>query len=127
MSQRITNKVFGAVNKLRIKNKPCGIDDARKLEVYFKNYQITIINKVGKFNKVPLYAGKRNKKHIYLSYTDSHYNVIKSIKRFYNRSYYRSYCLVSYNNLLLLDVLTKIRNIPKSCPMYYLKLKWFHS
>ena len=99
LSQRISNKVFETVTKLRMKNKPCGIDDAHKLEVYFKHYQITIINNEGKFDKVPLYAGKKNIKHIYLSYTDSHYNVIKFIKRFYNRSYFCPVCLVAYNNL----------------------------
>ncbi|CAF0964145.1 unnamed protein product [Brachionus calyciflorus] len=68
------------------------------IENYLKNYQITVISCDGKLDKMPIYIGEPKDKFIYISYTGSHYNVITSMKSFYNRSYYCNYCKIAYQN-----------------------------
>ncbi len=82
-----------------VKNYPCGLEEVKKFEAYFRDYQIMIIQNDGKFVKEPIYLGHPNKKHIYISYTGTHYNVIKSIKRFFRNVYYCHQCKIGYNNL----------------------------
>jgi len=97
--KNLTEKVFKIAKKLKIKDKQCGMKELKKLEVFFKDYQIILFDdKIG-FDKTPIYAGKPNRKSIYLLYTNTHFNVIKSIARFYNRSYYCNFCHVAYNNI----------------------------
>ena len=87
------------IKKCKFKNKPMGIEEFKKLEVYLKDYQITVINEDGKRdNKKPIFVGTPNKYNIYLSYTGSHYNVINNIKAFYNKSYYCHDCKIPYQN-----------------------------
>ena len=49
--------------------------------------------------KDPLYVGPTNEKSIYISYTKSHYNVIKSMKVFLNRSYFCDFCKKGYDSV----------------------------
>jgi len=78
---------------------PCGIQEVKKFEAYFRDYQIMIIQNDGKFIKEPVYIGHPNKKHIYISYTGTYYNVIKSIKRFYRMAYFCHNCKIGYSNI----------------------------
>lgn len=83
--------------KLSISNKPCGIEDIRKYEIYFKEYQIMVFEGSSRYGE-PIYLGPKNKKHIYISYTGSHYNVITSMKRFLRYGYYCHHCKIGYSN-----------------------------
>ena len=61
--------------------------------------------KIG-FDISPIYAGKPNKKTIYLLCTCTHFNVIKSINRFNNRSYYCNFCHLAHaKNITSLHVM----------------------
>ncbi len=54
----------------------------------------------GKFDKRVLFKGDPLlKKYIYITYTESHFNVIKSIKSYFDRSYYCDICKVAYANI----------------------------
>ncbi len=78
---------------------PCGLEEVKKFEAYFRDFQIMIIQNDGKFVKEPIYLGHPNKKHIYISYTGKHYNVIKSIKRFFRKTYFCHHCKLAYSNI----------------------------
>ena len=92
-----SNKLNRMIKKCKFKNRPMGIEEFKKMEVYLIDYQITVINEDGKRdNKKPIFVGMPNKFHIYLSYTGSHYNVINNIKAFYNLAYYCHDCKVAY-------------------------------
>ena len=80
-----------------IKDRPCGISEFQKLEVYFKDYQIVLVNNDGKLDKIPLFKGIENKYTIYICYTGSYFNVIKKINLFYKCKYYCNKCSVEYN------------------------------
>ena len=65
---------------------PCGLEKVKKL--IFGVFKIMIIQNDRKFIKEPLYLGHPNTNHIYISYTWAHFNVIKSIKRFFRKVYF---------------------------------------
>jgi hypothetical protein len=89
--------VLKIMKKCKIIDKPLGIGDIKKIERYFKHYQITILH--GNINKDIIYKGIPNNKHIYICFTNSHYNVITSMKRFMNKSYYCNFCKVGYDKI----------------------------
>ncbi len=91
-------KTQKTAKKCKIADNACGIPEFKKMEIYFKDYQITIIDGNGKFSQ-PIFVGNKNNKFIYISYTGSHYNVIKSISRFYRSSYYCHHCKKPYNTI----------------------------
>ena len=64
------NKVVQVAKKCQIEDRPCGIQEIKKLEVYFKEYQITLLNSDSKFDSKPVYSGLKNSKflHILLHY-----------------------------------------------------------
>jgi hypothetical protein len=101
-------------NKCSIPNVACGIPEFKKLEIYFRDYQIMVIENCGKLTE-PIFIGNKNDKYIYLSFTGTHYNVIKSIARFYRSSYYCHHCKKAYNNINghHCDFLCKCCNRPK--------------
>ena len=99
-SSVLENEVMKVVRKCYIHDKPCGIKEFKLMEIYFKKYQIIIINNDGVLDKIPIYIGQPNTFQIYLCYTGSHYNVIKHIKKMLNCIYLCPLCQ------------TKTRNIP---------------
>ena len=96
---KLSRQVHSIALKLKIKNKKCGIKEAKLLEMYFRHYQITIIDMRQNTIQEPYFIGTPNAKHIYIAYTGSHYNVIKSMKVFTKKSYYCDLCKIGYNNL----------------------------
>lgn len=99
VTNALSHKVYTIARKLKINNAPCGIDEVKKLEVYFKDYSITLIDSRPHSSNTPLYSGIRRNKYLYLAYTGTHYNVIKSMKVYTKRSYYCNPCKKAYNNL----------------------------
>ena len=97
-SINLFKKVKKISRRCNLKDRPMGIDEFKKVERYFKFYQITIINGDEMIGDNYVYIGPPNKKHIYICYTKSHYNVIKSMKQFLNRQYYCDYCKKGYAN-----------------------------
>jgi hypothetical protein len=99
-NSKMLHKQALQINKeCNIGNYRCGIKELKKYEAYFKYYQIMVIESDYNLTQRPVYVGPPNKKHLYISYTQSHYNVIKSIKRFLGVPYYCHYCKLGYNNL----------------------------
>jgi len=70
-SKLLRELTLKAADKCNISNNSCGIDEFKKLELYFREYQIMVIEGNGKLSK-PIFIGNKNNKHIYLSYTGSH-------------------------------------------------------
>ena len=98
-STLLSKEVKKVADACYISDKPCGVKEFQLLEIYFREYQINVINNDGVLDKIPIYQGKPNKKHIYICYTGSHYNVIKSIKSFYKCSYFCHLCKTKTNNI----------------------------
>lgn len=68
------------------------------MEVYFKNYQIIILDNDGKLSD-PIYTGRPNLYQFYICYTGSHYNVIKYIKKALNFIYLCPMCQIKTRNI----------------------------
>ena len=110
-SNLLHNKVIQVAKRCQIGDKPCGIQELKKLEVYFKEFQITLLNADSKFDSKPVYTGLKNSKFFYLYHTGNHYNVIKSMKVFTNKSFYCDFCKIGYNN----RIEHKCKNLCKMC------------
>jgi len=86
-------------NTLNLPNDGCGIAEVQQIEAFIENYCITIIDGTTiKSNKF-LYKGPKNKKFLYLLYTNSHFNVITSMPAFLGTSYYCNFCNIGYSNI----------------------------
>ena len=99
MLQRPSNKklmanVLQAAKACSIDIRPCTIKDIINLEIYFKDYQIMVIDASYKITNNPLYLNKIDKfnKHLYVFHDVNHYNVIESMGSFLNKSYYCNLC-----------------------------------
>jgi hypothetical protein len=68
-------KTQKTAKKCKIADNACGIPEFKKMEIYFKDYQITIIDGNGKFSQ-PIFVGNKNNKFIYISYTGSHFTAL---------------------------------------------------
>jgi len=95
--ESIVNKI---ANELRFDlSQKLTINEIIRIEMYLQDYQITVIDSNGKLNKTPIYVGPINKKFLYISLENSHFNVITSMKAYLNVSYYCDYCKVGYDHL----------------------------
>jgi len=56
-------KTLKVAKKCKISDKPCGIPEFKKFEIYFKDYQITVIEGNGKFSE-PIFVGNSNNKEL---------------------------------------------------------------
>ena len=83
---------------LNLPNDGCGLGEVKQIEAYIENYCISIIDGTTHKSSNFLYKGLKNKKFIYLLYTNSHYNVISSMPAFLERSYYCNFCNMGYSN-----------------------------
>jgi hypothetical protein len=95
----LNSKVNDIVKILNLKNEPMGFDEFKKIEEHFKEYQITIFNSDAKLDKTPIYIGNLSYKFLYLSYTGTHYNVLRSMKVFFKRRYFCDFCKKAYSNI----------------------------
>ena len=43
-SSLLQNKVIQVAKRCQIEDKPCGLQELKKLEIYFREYQITLLN-----------------------------------------------------------------------------------
>ena len=83
--------------KLNLKNKACGIDELQRIEMYLKKYSITLINgQDGSYSNKILYSGPANTNFLYIIYTNSHYDVIPSMKLFFKSKGYCNYCKLAF-------------------------------
>jgi len=98
-SSLLQKEVLKVMKACYIPDKPCGIKEFQLMEIFFKYYQINIIKNDGVLDKEPLYRGPPNRKQIYINYTESHYNVIKYIKKFFKCKYFCGNCKTKYNNI----------------------------
>lgn len=95
---REPNKMVNTlVNQLAFKldidlSQEAGIPECIRIEQELADYRITIFTS----SKAIAYQGPQKAKQIYILYQDNHFNLIKSIKRFFNNSYYCDRCLVSF-------------------------------
>ena len=83
-------------NKLKLPEDGCGIEEIEQIERFLENYCITRI--AGNSNEKYYYKGPLKESFIYILYTNSHYNVIRSMPAYLDRGYYCNYCNISYSN-----------------------------
>ena len=76
-----------------------GIKEIKIIELFLKNYQITVYNVDSTLTKTPFFIGNSNNKFLYLFLYNEHYYVIRSMTGFLNKSYYCDYCKVGYDNV----------------------------
>ena len=76
---------------------PCGIEEAKRFQVYLTEYQINIVSK--EYNNKIIYSGPDKDKRIYLYMHNNHYDVITKMPGFFARAYYRHECKKANNNL----------------------------
>jgi len=86
-------------NNLNLPSDGCGISEVQQIEAFIENYCITIIDGSKQKSRHFLYKGPKNKKFIYILYTNSHYNVITSMPAFLGRSYYCNFCNIGYDSV----------------------------
>jgi hypothetical protein len=87
--------------KLKLEDKPLGIAEIKQIERYLKYYSICVLDgKQGNLDKKFLYQGPFNKYYIYILFTESHFNVIRSMKAFQGTVYFCDYCKKGYNTLV---------------------------
>ena len=76
-----------------------GIPEIKQIERYLKYYSISIMDgKKGFEEQKFYYKGPVNKYFIYLLFTESHYNVINSMKALLYVPYYCNHCKKGYKN-----------------------------
>ena len=80
---------------------PCGMDEVKLFQQYLISYQIIVVS--GDHNDSIIYPPKPpinpdDQKSIYLYFHNNHFDVITSIPRFLNRSYFCHRCHKSYSN-----------------------------
>ena len=76
-----------------------GIPEIKQIERYLKYYSISMLDgKKGFQEQRFYYKGPANKYFIYILFTESHYNVIKSMKALLDVSYYCNFCKKGYND-----------------------------
>ena len=91
-----TRKAYELAFKLNINiNEPIGFDKIKQVELYLENYQIIILNgnNANEFD----YVGPVKPKQIVLYLKDNHYDFVKSLPAFFNKSYFCFQCYKGYS------------------------------
>ena len=82
-----SSKAYELAMKLNFNfNKPLGINEIKKIEIFLKDYQIIVLNgdNANEFD----YVGPEKEKKIILYLKDNHYDFIKSIPAFFHKYYF---------------------------------------
>ena len=98
----MTRDVLKIVEELNLQGNYWGIPELKIIEDHLKDYQIVLYDNNPKLHK-PIYYNKNRTflKYIYIIYSqdEKHYDVILSMKRLLDRSYYCDLCKIGYNQL----------------------------
>jgi hypothetical protein len=100
-SLEFTNYVLFHAKNLMLENEPSGHKDISKIENYFEDFQIMVIDKNYQCKSHALYLNENKEfnKFIYILYNNNHYHFIKSIKSYLNRVYYCDFCKIGFNTI----------------------------
>jgi hypothetical protein len=98
---KLNKDVRQVVQKLKLSNEMMGYLEYQKLQLHFKDYQIMVFRGSGFKDDDPIFLDKSGeyKKFIYISLTNHHFNVIHSMARVHNKSYFCDYCKKAFNQL----------------------------
>jgi G:T-mismatch repair DNA endonuclease (very short patch repair protein) len=95
----LNKQVREICKKLKLPNKAMGIEEIKQVERYLKIYSINVLEgRRGYATDVFLYKGPLNKYFIYILLSDSHYNVIRSMKSTFKKKKYCNYCKQGYDD-----------------------------
>lgn len=96
-NKKIRKATYKLVDTLKIPNKPLGLEYARLIEDYLKEYRIVIYGSTCRTDE-PIYWNKDRSfdKYIYILHSENHYRIITSIKAYFNTSYFCDKCLARY-------------------------------
>jgi hypothetical protein len=100
-NRQVTSEISQTCKILAIEDKSLGLAELEKIELYYKNYQLTVYDKTCMINgkkSIPIYQGvvSVDKKFIYLLLLDNHYYVIRSPAKFFRSSNFCDYCKHPY-------------------------------
>jgi hypothetical protein len=95
----LNNDVQKICKKVNFPSTGCGIPEIKNLEMYLKDYCITIIDSDSPKDSKYIYRGVNNKYYLYLLLTKSHYNVITSMCAYLKRSYFCNFCMSGYDGV----------------------------
>jgi hypothetical protein len=96
-NKKIDEDVQKICKKVYFPNSGCGIPEIQKLELYLKEYCITVIDADSPKECKFIYRGLINTNFIYILLTKSHYNVLTSMCSYLKRSYFCDYCISGYD------------------------------
>ena len=92
----VKSMIVQLANKLGISlTEEAGIPECIRIEQEIADYRITIFDGL----KSVAYQGPKKNKHIYILFQSHHFNLIKSVKRFFNKSYYCDDCQVAFQEI----------------------------
>ena len=97
-NKELNRDVEKICKKIYFPNTGSGIPEIKNLELYLRDYCITLFDGHSPKDAKPLYRGLVNKYFINLLLTKSHYNVITSMPAYLKRSYYCDFCIKSWND-----------------------------
>lgn len=100
-NKTLRSKIIKVANDCNISSNGCGIKDIERLEQYFENYQIMVIDKQYTITEEPIYLNKNKKfsKFIYLLYNENHFNVIVSMTAYLNKKFFCDKCKISFYHI----------------------------
>jgi hypothetical protein len=102
-NRKLNHRVKEYVSKLQLPDRHLNLGDLRIIELYLKEYQITLYSSIADGSEIIYPQSKRPNrnasKFINISYEDNHFNTITSMTAYLNTSYFCEYCKVKYQNL----------------------------
>ena len=75
------------------------LTDIKQIEILLKDYQITIFKENSISENLIYYKGPANIKHVYICYSNSHFNTVTKPHVFLNCKYFCHSCKKGYDNL----------------------------
>ena len=100
-NRELKKRVNELALQLGITNAPLTIEMCAKIEEKLKDYQIMVIENKSSLEQHTIYLNTSRifHKFIYISYSNNHFNVIKSMRAFVNQHNYCNYCKVGYAHI----------------------------
>jgi len=112
-SKKQDKEVLKLVRALNLIDEPCGLEEIVKIEKYFKNYQVYIIDRNSNYEFI--YKGPEQQMKIFMLKNNNHFDLITSLPSFFETRNFCLKCLKGYENFEY----HKCNNVCKSCRSRY--------
>ncbi len=83
----LKNDLSKIIDKFKLENRELGLEHVKIIEMYFKDYQICVLNGSTNNNDQYLYINNEYefKKYIYILHNNNHFYAIRSIRQYYQK------------------------------------------